>query len=315
MLSYCRVIGWCKILKGNKIGGNNFKENVKIFMQRGGLTLLIGFLAVGAYVLILDLAGKYFEENVTNSLYIEVTKDGELSINYSKTDEEIYVCWETDGGTVKPAKENEKFKEQYNETNKWYQAYTEVQENVVWDGKDASGDEFSTANVRAIIYEKSQEDGKDQYYLGEYIKEISITVSMKDGEVKKAKDRYFSNPVKKDAEDEQWNEIYIIDESEENKTLRYRTSEDLSKADEDKIYVLCWESEGKIIAETNIVEGSIPHYKVEEDAKYKEQLTTVNTVTVKAKDGETVNVEAFLVDSECYQSYKEKDKEYKAEFQ
>lgn len=293
------------------------KEKLKIFMHRGGLTLLIGFLAVGAYLFILDMANKYFEKNVTNSLYISVNENGELSINYSETDEKIYVCWETDGGNVKPVEQDSEFQEQYKDNNKWYQAYTKVHEKVKWDSLDADGNQYTTATVRALIYQKSESKEKSQYYLGDFVKDLTITITIKDGKVEKTEDRYFSNPVRENEEKENWNQIYIVDSTENTYTLRYRTSEDLSKKSDDKIYVLCWENEDNIMAETNIIEGSIPNfcYTLEEEKSLTDRLNTVNTVTLdfKDKDLKQTKVNAFLVDSEKYKTYEKEDREYIAE--
>lgn len=287
-------------------------------MQRGGLTLIIGFLAVGAYLFILDSANKYFDKNVTNSLYISVDENGELSINYSKTDEVIYVCWETDGGNLKPVEKNSEFEEQWKEDNKWYQAYTGVYEKVKWDSMDADGNEYTTATVRALIYQKSEEEGKNQYYMGDFVKDLTITVTLKDGKVEKTDDRYFSNPVRKNMEEDDWNQIYVIDETEDKVSLRYRTSEDLSKKGDDKIYVLCWESSDDIMAETDIVTGNIPNftYTLDENETLTDKLNTVNTVTLDFGHTQVkeTQVEAFLVDSEYYKNYKEEQKEYKAVF-
>lgn len=289
------------------------KEKLKLFMQRGGLTLLIGFLAVGAYLFILDVANQYFDKNVTNSLYISVNENGELSVNYSKTDEEIYVCWETDGGNIKPVEQNSEFQEQYKEDNKWYQAYAKVHDKVKWDSMDADGNQYTTANVRALIYQKSEQEEKNQYYLGDFVKDLTITITVKDGKVEKAEDRYFSNPIRK-GEEESWNQIYIVDRTENTYTLRYRTSENLSKKDNDKIYVLCWENDENIMAETDIIEGSIPNfsYILEENESLTDRLNTVNTVTLDFKDTnfKEANIVAFLVDSEKYKSYQQEDKEY-----
>lgn len=286
-------------------------------MQRGGLTLLIGFLAVGAYLFILDMANKYFDKNVTNSLYISVNENGELSINYSETDEKIYVCWETDGGNVKPVEYDSEFQEQHKEDNKWYQAYTKVHEKVKWDSLDADGNEYTTATIRALIYQKSESKGKNQYYLGDFVKDLTITVAIKDGKVEKTEDRYFSNPVRKNEEKENWNQIYLVDKTESTYTLRYRTSEDLSKKEDDKIYVLCWENEENIMAETDIIEGSIPNfcYTLEGNESLTSKLNTVNTVTIDFQDKnlKQANIRAFLVDSEKYKNYTQKDKEYIAE--
>ncbi len=284
------------------------KEKFRKIMASGGWTLIIATLAIGAYLLVVQFADNLFYKNVTNNINITVNDDGELAVNYEYDDGDIYILWETDGGNIKPVKEDNIFKEQNTDDNNWYCAYTDVNDSVKWNSSDADGNNYKTATVRAIIYQKSED--QDVFYINDYIKDVSITVTYKDGKVEKSDDRVFSCPIREGV-DNDWNQIYVVQNSENgDKTLKYRTSKLISTND---VLVLCWKSDAAVLAETDQVSGSAPYYGVMNSNKNKNELRAINEITVKRGDiSGDIKVEAFLVDESVYKNeeIKETDKQY-----
>lgn len=281
-------------------------------MEKGGFSLLIATVAMLAYFLILRFSNWYFSEHV-KEISLSVTTTGELSIDYEKTKEEIYIYWETDGGNLVPVEKNDKFKEVYESQGNHYIAYTQATEAVKWNPEDADGNRYTTATIRAVVYKK--EDGKNNYYISEngHIKELLITITNINGKIVKTEERYFSNPVRESA-GEDWVQIYEIEKPTDNTyNLRYRTGKNL-KEESNITYVLCWQSEKNILGETDLLSGPMPHYQALKEKKNEKILRATFGITVDASQIETEKIEAYLVESSIYEkeSFTEEEKKYKA---
>lgn len=292
------------------------KEKLRQIMIKGGFSVLIAVAAMAAYLFVMYLANNYFNK-VTEPLKITVNDRGELSLNFEKEEDEIiYILWETDAGNIKAVEENELFSEQYKiKNNRWYYVNTSLNENIIWDNKDADGYEYSTATIKAVIYSYNKEDKKDQYYMGNYVNEITITVTLNDGKVVKSEDeRYFSNPIRKDEKND-WSQIYLISEDESGlQTYRYRTGKKI----EEEVLILCWESDNNILSETDYKSGLYPKCKILEENKDKTNLLAKTTITIDKNSSIDKKISAYLIDESSYDNYdegiEEKSKLFKADF-
>lgn len=295
------------------------KAKIKNIMIKGGFSVIIAVVAMSLYLMAMYFANKYFE-SITKPAEIVVNENGEISIQGFETekDEIIYILWETDGGNIKPVKENPAFEDQNRkENNKWYYVNTAIDEGVVWNSKDADGYEYTTATVKAVIYSYNKEEKNNQYYMGNYVNEMNITVTIKNNKIVKAeKERYFSNPIRKDEKND-WNQIYVIDEDENgNLTYRFRTGKEIKE----EILILCWESDKEILSETDYKSGLYPECKILKENKNKKNIITKNTITVNSNEAGGCNIYAYLISEDVYDNLdedniniEEKDKQYKAE--
>ena len=287
------------------------KENFNKIMQNGGFAVIVGVIAMSLYLCVINTAQKCSSDSIT-PVEIKLTEQGNLYLNYVYDDkDELMVLYETDGGTIKPSKENEEFSEQYMDNNNWYYAYGRVADEFVWDSKDADGNEYEVATVRAVMYEPTE--GKSQYFIKEAAAEVQITVTYKDGKIVKAEDRVFSNPVRKDS-DKDWSQIYVINEGENGiNTYRYRTGKDIP--DEEYLF-LRWEAENEILCETDVHNGLIPKCGVLNSNKNKSKLVQINTISVFEESAKG-KIEAFLVTDKYYEQedVEEKNKHNKAEIE
>lgn len=269
--------------------------------------------------LVIYFAGMDFVTSCYNdkTAPVEMTIDsnGNLGIQYVYDDyAKIHVLWETDGGNITPVKENEKFSEQYTEENNGYFCYANVLEQVQWSPVDNDGNTYSTANIRALVYEET--DSKGAYFLEGCFIELYMTVTLdENGVVIKTTDRYFSNPVR-EGNDKDWSQVYPIFEGTDGKvTYRYRTGKDIENAD--SLYSR-WQCNEAVLCETYILGGYIPGFEVVEATSNLKVLTQLNAVTVdtsKLDSGKDYVLEAFLVDSEHYDDadLAEENKIHKAE--
>ena len=292
------------------------KEKLKQIMIKGGFSVLIAVAAMGAYLFVMYLANNYFNK-VTEPLKITINDNGELSLNFEKEEDEIiYILWETDAGNIKTVNDNELFSEQSKlENNRWYYVNTSLNENIIWDSEDIDGYEYSTATIRAVIYSYNKEDKKDQYYMGNYVNEITITVTLNNGKVIEAEnERYFSNPIRKD-ETNDWSQIYLISEDENGlQTYRYRTGKKI----DDEVLILCWESDDNILSETDYKSGLYPKCKILEENKDKMNILAKTTITIDKHKSIEKKISAYLIDQSSYDKYdkglKEESKLFKADF-
>jgi hypothetical protein len=283
----------------------DFKKKFDQFMLKsGGYALLVATIATVSFFAILQWANDYVKEK-TGELEISLDENGAISVDYNYDDkEDVYILWETDGGMVKSDSTTDLFKEsQKDEQNKGYYCYTLSNGKVYWDSKDADGNNYSTATIRAVLYEK---DENNIYKIENYVTEVTITLTMQDGKIKKAENRLFSNPIREDS-DEKWSQIYCINESEKNNTYRYRTGE---KIDKDKVLILCWQSDKEDLSETDYANGIYPECTVVEKNSNKELLKAVTMITCSKEKIEEGNLQAYLIDEESYQKtiLEEKDK-------
>lgn len=283
------------------------KEKIKKIMVQGGFSVIIAVVAMSLYLTVMYFSNKYFESQ-TKPAVLTVTEDGKISVSgFEKEENEvIYILWETDGGNIKPAEKNELFKEQWeDENNKWYYVNTEIDESIIWNSSDADGLEYTTANVRAIVYSYEASANKDQYYMGNYVNQMNITVTVKDGKIVQANEsRYFSNPVRS-GDDSDWSQIYVINESDDGKeTYRYRTGKKIK----DEILFLCWESDDKIINETKYEMGLYPECLINSDNKENNILVAKDTITIDKNKSDEKKISAFLIDEDTYDGYMENKK-------
>lgn len=289
------------------------KKINEFMLKYGGYSLLIAAVATGAFFVVLQWANDYVNEK-TGELVIHVDDKGTLSVPYNYDDKEnVYILWETDGGSIYTNNKTNIFKEQNEnkENRKGYYSYSMSNESAYWSPEDADGNVYHTATVRAVLYERDEEN---IYSLENYVTEITVTLTCKDGKVEKTEDRLFSNPVRENS-DENWSQIYCIEETEESITYRYRTGEKVNK---DDTLILCWQAENEILSETDYGNGLLPKCKIMEDNKNVRLIKAATMVTCeRAALQMSGGIEAFLVDEKGYESkeIKEEDKNYKAEFE
>lgn len=274
-------------------------EKLKEFMGKGGYSILIFVVAFAVYVAGVNIASSCANE-ANLPVEIKINSEGQLYVEYIYEDyKEIHVLWETDGGNIMPLSENDRFNDQYTDENKGYFCYTNVADKVVWNQADADGNNYKTANVRALVYEEIK--GQSIYNMQDYFIELYITVTVdKNGKVVKAEDRYFSNPIRENG-DKDWNQIYPIFEGKDGMvTYRYRTGNDIDGSKE--LYAR-WQCNEGILNQTDIVSGYVPNFKISDTINNLKILTQINTITVDTSSldsGKNYEIEAFLVEKEYY---------------
>ena len=93
------------------------KEKFDLFMQKGGFSVIVAVVCMSLYLGVMSTAQKCSADSL-EPVEIKLTDDGNLYLNYIYDDkDDLMVLWETDGGTIKPSKENSDLKEQYTEDN------------------------------------------------------------------------------------------------------------------------------------------------------------------------------------------------------
>lgn len=274
-------------------------ENKNKDWKKISFSVILLVVALVIYFVGMDFITSCYNES-TAPVEMTIDDNGNLGIQYVYDDyKTIHVLWETDGGNITPVEKNDDFKDQYTEENNGYFCYTNVLEKVKWNPEDNDGNTYSTANIRALVYEETESKGI--YCLEGYFIECYMTVTLNDeGKVIKATERYFSNPVRDDS-DKDWSQIYPIFEGKDGKvTYRYRTGSDIENAD--NLYSR-WQCNEAILCETYILGGYVPGFEVVEATSNLNILTQLNAVTVdksKLDSGKDYVLEAFLVDSEHY---------------
>lgn len=274
-------------------------DKIKIFWKKGGYTIILLIVALAVYLVGMDIATSCYQ-NANSPVEMTIDSEGHIGINYVYDDfEKVHVLWETDGGNITPLEKNDDFSLQYTEENNGYFCYTNVLEKIKWTPEDKDGSTYSTANIRALVYEETEEE--DIYCLEGHFIELYMTVTLdENGVTVKTDDRYFSNPVR-EGSDKDWSQIYPIFEADNGKvTYRYRTGSDIENAD--SIYSR-WQCSEAVLCETYILGGYIPEFEVVEETSNLKVLTQLNAVTVdtsKLDSGIDYTLEAFLVDSEHY---------------
>lgn len=270
-------------------------KKIDMFMLKsGGYALLVATVATGVFFAVLQWANDYVEER-TQPLELMLDEDGYLSVDYQYDDKEnVYILWETDAGNIKAENKTDIFKQQeeQEENNKGYFSYSLSSEKARWYPEDADGYRYDTATVRAVLYEA---DEKNIYKLENYVMELTITLHYENGEIKKVKDRLFSNPVRENS-DEHWSQIYCIGENENEYIYRYRTGE---KIDKDETQILCWMADKKALSEVNYAKGYFPDYIKQKDKTDEDILKASTIISCKKGEGD-VQIYAGLVDEEGY---------------
>jgi|GEM_PF-5191198 len=290
------------------------KQSLKKVMEKGGTVLLIASVAIVVYFLFIEFAGNMLKDSI-NEVVIVLNEDGTLSVPLEGDTSNLFIFWETDGGSVKPVKtpeeeiDNKRYNlnNQFTENNKWYTSYTHADEKVKWDSSDADGNSYQTATVRATVYSASE--GEVVSYIGDNAVEKILTITVKNinNQIEKTDNRLFSNPVRSESNND-WNQIYIIENTIENKyTLAYRTG---NHVPENENLVLCWITNQPILQETDLFLGGIPNFVGNEDSEKSNMVKAVNMVTCDIT--EEVTIEAFIVDinssMEDDNNYLEQDK-------
>lgn len=289
-----------------------WKKIDRFMLKYGGYSLLIATVATVAFFAVLQWAQDYVKEK-TPELEIQLDDEGYLYVNYQYDDKEnVYIFWETDGGSLSIENKDNTFSEQkeYQNFNKGYYGYTKSNERVLWSSNDADGNTYSTATVRAVLYEK---DKDNIYKIENYVLEVNITLTMQDGKIIKAKDRVFSNPVRENSDDN-WSQIYCIQETEDTVTYRYRTG---SKIDEDKVLILYWKADDSILSETDYAEGICPSASIIKENENKSEIKASTMITCEKKMCQSgKQIMAGLMDEETYKSeqVEKKDMIYISEF-
>lgn len=292
-------------------------EYLKEFWGRWGWSLVILIVAFAVYIVGVEVATSCYSD-VNAPVKMTIDEEGYLGIQYVYEDhEEIHVLWETDGGNIKPLTENEDFIGQNTEENLGYFCYTNVLEKAVWSPEDNDGSKYTTANIRALVYEEISHAGK--YCLEGYFIELYMTVTLDEtGRVVKAEtDRYFSNPIR-EGDDEEWSQIYAIFQGDNGETTyRYRTGSDIDTSV--NLYAR-WQCNEAILSQTDIPAGYIPEFTTVNTTSNLKTLTQINTVTVDTTtldSGKEYVIEAFLVEEDYYDDAElaEDKKIYKAELE
>ena len=84
----------------------NAKKVAKI-MRSGGWAVLVAVIAMALYLFVLEIAEKAIT-NMKVDLIVKIDENGYLSTNYKGDKEDVYILWETDGGSIVPVEEEEK---------------------------------------------------------------------------------------------------------------------------------------------------------------------------------------------------------------
>lgn len=287
-------------------------KKINTFMLKyGGYSLLIATAATVGFFAVLQWANDYVKEK-TGELVINVAEDGTLSVPYNYDDKEkVYILWETDGGCINTNNKTDVFKEQNEnkDNRRGYYSYSLSDETASWSPEDADGNVYGTATVRAVLYERDEDN---IYKLENYVTEVTVTLTYEDGKVRKTDDRLFSNPVRNNS-DGDWSQIYCIEETDEHITYRYRTGQ---KIDEDDTLILCWQSDKEILSQTDYTKGLIPECGILDENRNVNSIKASTMVTCdKSMLSPDITISAFLVHEETYKSsdIKEEQKLYKAE--
>ncbi|MCD8117884.1 MAG: hypothetical protein LUE29_00080 [Lachnospiraceae bacterium] len=298
---------------------NNIKKFFKDRKVKAFFLQVLGPLAVFIVAIFimyeLLLMGENYMDETINEVKIALGEDGELSISLDGTRDDIYILWETDGGSVTPLVEDEDFS--HIDDSYHYICYTYCDDGIRWDPLDATGDEFELATVRATIYYITEGQTKDYIKTNSDNVEMQLTITLRvdeDGTVTEVEDEdhYFSNPQKKGVSDT-WSEIYVVSQDEDGITLRYRTNADIVVESDDTAYVLIWENEDGLISETDLASGIFPVAGIseEEDENHVCYIRQSDMVTVLWRDLETLTdasgsayteVKAYLVDQSIYEN-------------
>ncbi len=275
-------------------------EYLKELWGRWGWTIVVMVVAFALYIVGVEFASSCYND-ANAPVEITIDENGHLGIQYVFDDhKEVHVLWETDGGNIKPLTENKDFEKQNTDENNGYFCYTNVLEKAVWSPDDNDGNKYTTANIRALVYEEIWHAGK--YCLEGYFIELYMTVTTDgSGKVVKAEtDRYFSNPIRQ-GDDKDWSQIYAIFQGNNGETTyRYRTGKDI---DTSKNLYVRWQCNEPILCETDIPAGYIPEFTVVKTTSNLKTLTQINTVTVDTSSldsGKDYVVEAFLVEEAYY---------------
>lgn len=281
-------------------------KKIDLFMlKHGGYALLVATIATVFFFAVLQWASDYMGEE-TKELEIQIDEQGCLYVDYQYDDKEkVYILWETDGGTLRAENKTDTFN---NQEDGGYYCYGLSDEKISWSPEDADGYVYNTATVRAVLYEKQEEN---IYKIENYVLETTITVTMEENQVKKTEDRYFSNPVREGAE-ENWSQIYCINEGENYVTYRYRTG---ASVKED--YILCWQSEHEILSETDYVQGYLPECTINKEKKNMTVLKGSTLISCPKSNSSSLQIEAYLIESGNYnkEELEEKEQLYKAEIE
>lgn len=263
------------------------RDRTRVLMNKIVMPLLVAIAAISLSLLLIQLCGRLYADMLNREVpKIQVETDGTLHLDMPGETENIYILWETDGGSIAPVSENENLKEQYCEENLGYQLYAQCDEKVVWSPEDADGSRYTTATIAATVYIKSEEEGISCYFIDYTIHQTAATITYKNGTVTKEEtDRYFSNPIREEGGSD-WAQIYAIKTEDDKVVYRYRVGYDLS---ESTSLAVCFESSDAVLYETDYLAGLYPSINISQEAEAKSLLSGVQAVTVYKKDMEYGN--------------------------
>lgn len=196
------------------------------------IPILFVILSVGSVLLINHLTAP--------KISIDIDLNGRLYVKTNIDSENMYICWETDAGNIKPAVMNADLR--YQPDNAYF-CYTGANETALWDIEDYDGHNYSIATIRVYLY-KYRDGYPSKYYLEKTISRSEITIEKVGGTVKMLGKRIFGNPVRADGQTE-WSQIFPIYEHPSIVLLRYRTGTVIGKND-----VIQWESKFPLLCQT-----------------------------------------------------------------
>ena len=238
--------------------------------------LFIAFAAIGLFYLVIQLSNDVYKDSIQE---VEIIyKDGKLSMPIEGDQEGWMIFWECDGGLISNGKSSSHF------------LYTKVGDSITWTNLEEDGEAFQTANIRATLYQTSEGKKESVIAAGKVQVTDTISLSVKDGKVKKVKDGIYSNPVKKEG-DRHWTEPYIIQRVDNKVTLGFRTGE---KIKDGSALTMLWTTDEKVLGETDLAAGGIPFFKI--SGELKKSLSQVNIVTLEVN--QDTKVEVSLIKNE-----------------
>ena len=149
-----------------------------------------------------------------------------------------------------------------------------------------------------MLFRSYQQDKDNRYSLENYITEITITLSDKNGKVEKCEDRYFGNPVRGDS-DENWSQIYCIQEDSQKATYRYRTGNKLEK---EAVLIMYWDSDGNNLSETDYAKGFYPDISIKNENKDLQNIKAVQQITCikNGDENSSCRIRAGLISETTY---------------
>lgn len=165
-------------------------------------------------------------------LQIHVQEDGQLILDSpidSNTADAYRIFWETDAGSLQGPQEA------------GYYCTSQIQQSIGWQPREQNGTLFSSATVRAFLFEvSSYAPMEPQAFRKVASAELTLSYDTDTNLILPALPRHFGNPIKADS-DTNWQEIYPLYQQKSEVAnyiiLRYRTGNTIRPGDS-----ICWET-------------------------------------------------------------------------